>query len=56
MTTSLSVPKPPPVYTMTISRLTVDKLGVKLTQLTATQAAYLGVSPEGPYKSERYRY
>ena len=31
-------------------------LGVKLTQLTDDQASYLGVSREGPFKPENYRY
>jgi adenosylhomocysteinase len=39
-----------------VARLHLDKLGVKLTQLTSAQAAYIGVSPEGPYKAEYYRY
>ncbi len=39
-----------------VARLHLDKLGVKLTQLTAKQAAYIGVDVEGPYKPERYRY
>ena len=30
--------------------------GVKLTKLTEKQAAYIGVSVDGPYKPERYRY
>jgi hypothetical protein len=30
--------------------------GVKLTKLTKAQAEYLGVSPDGPYKPEHYRY
>jgi adenosylhomocysteinase len=29
---------------------------VKLTKLTKSQADYLGVAPEGPYKPEHYRY
>jgi len=29
---------------------------VKLTQLTESQAAYIGVPVEGPYKPEHYRY
>jgi adenosylhomocysteinase len=29
---------------------------VKLTRLSKDQADYLGVPPEGPYKSEHYRY
>src|SRR6476660_2347656 len=39
-----------------VARLHLDKLGVKLTKLSAKQADYLGVSPEGPYKPEYYRY
>ena len=34
----------------------LGKLGVKLTKLTKEQAAYLGVSVEGPFKPEHYRY
>jgi len=39
-----------------VARLHLDKLGVKLTELSADQAAYLAVPVEGPYKSEHYRY
>ncbi len=39
-----------------VARLHLDALGVKLTQLTETQAAYLGVPVEGPYKPDHYRY
>jgi adenosylhomocysteinase len=39
-----------------VARLHLDKLGVKLTKLTAAQAAYLGVPLEGPYKTDQYRY
>ncbi len=39
-----------------VARLHLDKLGVKLTQLTEEQAEYIGVPPEGPYKPEHYRY
>jgi adenosylhomocysteinase len=39
-----------------VARLHLDALGARLTQLTAEQAAYIGVSVEGPYKSEHYRY
>ena len=38
------------------ARLHLDKLGVKLTQLTADQAQYLGVPVEGPFKPDHYRY
>ena len=39
-----------------VARLHLDKLGVKLTTLTDKQAAYIGVSVDGPFKSDRYRY
>jgi adenosylhomocysteinase len=39
-----------------VARLHLDKLGVKLTTLTPHQSDYLGVSAEGPYKPEHYRY
>ena len=39
-----------------VARLHLDKLGVKLTELSEEQAAYIGVKPEGPYKPEHYRY
>lgn len=39
-----------------VARLHLEKLGVKLTTLTAAQADYLGMSVEGPYKPEHYRY
>jgi adenosylhomocysteinase len=39
-----------------VARLHLGKVGAKLTQLTADQAKYLGVSVEGPYKPEMYRY
>ena len=39
-----------------VARLHLEQLGVKLTKLTDEQAAYIGVSPEGPYKPEHYRY
>jgi adenosylhomocysteinase len=39
-----------------VAFLHLDKLGVKLTQLTSKQADYLGVSKTGPYKPEHYRY
>jgi adenosylhomocysteinase len=50
------------VYTLSkqldekVARLHLDALGVRLTQLTPDQAAYLGVPVEGPYKSDHYRY
>ena len=39
-----------------VARLHLDKLGVKLTKLTSKQAAYIGVSVDGPYKPDHYRY
>lgn len=39
-----------------VARLHIDKLGVKLTTLTAEQAEYIGVPVEGPYKPDYYRY
>jgi adenosylhomocysteinase len=39
-----------------VARLHLDHLGVRLTQLTEEQAKYIGVSVEGPYKPEHYRY
>ena len=39
-----------------VARLHLEKIGVKLTKLTDKQAKYLGVSPDGPYKPEHYRY
>ena len=39
-----------------VARLHLDRIGVKLTELDAEQAAYIGVKPEGPFKPEHYRY
>ncbi|HAH32286.1 MAG TPA: adenosylhomocysteinase [Elusimicrobia bacterium] len=39
-----------------VARLHLEKIGVKLTKLTQDQADYIGVKPEGPYKSDHYRY
>jgi adenosylhomocysteinase len=39
-----------------VARLHLEKIGVKLTTLSARQADYLGVPVEGPYKAENYRY
>ena len=39
-----------------VARLHLAKIGAKLTKLDAEQAAYIGVSPEGPFKPEHYRY
>ena len=53
---------PTGVYTLpkhldeSVARLHLDALGVKLTELTGSQAEYLGVPVDGPYKSDQYRY
>ena len=39
-----------------VARLHLDALGVSLTELTQSQAAYIGVPVDGPYKSDKYRY
>jgi adenosylhomocysteinase len=39
-----------------VARLHLGHLGVELTELSAEQASYLGIPPEGPYKPEHYRY
>jgi adenosylhomocysteinase len=39
-----------------VARLHLDKLGVKLTELTPKQAEYIGVRPDGPFKPDHYRY
>ena len=39
-----------------VARLHLEQLGVKLTRLTKEQAEYIGVSIDGPYKSDLYRY
>lgn len=46
----------PKVLDEKVARLHLDKLGVKLTKLSQKQADYLGVSVDGPYKPEHYRY
>ena len=39
-----------------VARLHLDRIGVKLTKLAKDQADYIGVSKDGPFKSEHYRY
>jgi len=39
-----------------VARLHLDKIGVKLTQMSQKQATYIGVPMEGPYKPDHYRY
>ncbi len=52
----------PGVYTLPkhldeeVARLHLERLGANLTRLTESQAAYLGVPADGPYKPDYYRY
>jgi len=46
----------PKILDEEVARLHLNKLGVKLTELTKKQADYIGVKIKGPYKSEHYRY
>ncbi|GAA3759969.1 adenosylhomocysteinase [Spinactinospora alkalitolerans] len=46
----------PKILDEKVARLHLDALGVKLTELTKEQAAYIGVDVAGPYKSDQYRY
>jgi adenosylhomocysteinase len=39
-----------------VARLHLDKIGAKLTELRPDQAEYIGVTVEGPFKAEHYRY
>ena len=39
-----------------VAALHLDRVGAKLTKLTEEQASYIGVTPEGPFKPEHYRY
>jgi adenosylhomocysteinase len=39
-----------------VAALHLEKIGVKLTKLSAKQADYIGVAQKGPYKPEHYRY
>ena len=39
-----------------VARLHLDRIGAKLTTMTADQERYLGISAAGPYKPEHYRY
>jgi adenosylhomocysteinase len=39
-----------------VARLHLDKIGVKLTQLTEKQSTYIGVPQQGPFKANSYRY
>jgi adenosylhomocysteinase len=39
-----------------VARLHLGKLGAKLTELSSEQAAYIGVTTQGPFKADHYRY
>jgi adenosylhomocysteinase len=39
-----------------VAALHLDKVGAELTRLTPKQAEYIGVAPEGPFKTDHYRY
>ena len=39
-----------------VARLHLDRIGVKLSKLSEEQAEYIGVTPDGPFKPEHYRY
>ncbi|MCQ0969883.1 adenosylhomocysteinase [Paracoccus sp. TK19116] len=39
-----------------VARLHLEKVGARLTELSDEQAAYIGVTPQGPFKSDHYRY
>jgi len=39
-----------------VARLQLTKLGAMLTELSDEQARYIGVSKDGPYKTDTYRY
>jgi adenosylhomocysteinase len=39
-----------------VARLQLSKLGAELTELTDAQSRYIGVSKQGPYKTDHYRY
>jgi adenosylhomocysteinase len=39
-----------------VARLHLEKIGVKLTEMSKEQADYIGVNQSGPYKPEHYRY
>jgi adenosylhomocysteinase len=46
----------PKVLDEKVARIHVEALGGEVTRLTKDQAEYIGVDPEGPFKSEHYRY
>ncbi|CAM3643683.1 adenosylhomocysteinase [Paracidovorax anthurii] len=46
----------PKILDEKVARLHLKKVGAQLTELTDTQAAYIGVQKQGPYKPDTYRY
>ena len=46
----------PKILDEKVARLHLGALGARLTELTDEQAAYLGISPDGPFKPDHYRY
>ena len=52
----IGVHRLPKLFDEEVARLHLDALGVELTELTAEQAAYIGVPVAGPYKLDHYRY
>ena len=52
----LGVHRLPKVLDEKVARLHLGKMGANLTTLTKDQTEYLGVSINGPFKSEQYRY
>jgi adenosylhomocysteinase len=52
----LGVHRLPKILDEKVARLHLEQLNVHLSKLTSEQATYLGVSPEGPYKTDDYLY
>ncbi|AET38291.1 adenosylhomocysteinase Ecym_2575 [Eremothecium cymbalariae DBVPG len=46
----------PKILDEAVAKFHLDKLGVKMTKLTDVQSEYLGISQEGPFKADHYRY
>jgi adenosylhomocysteinase len=46
----------PKILDEEVARLHLEKLGVRLSRLNEKQSKYLGISPDGPYKADHYRY
>ena len=46
----------PKILDEEVARLHLDKVGAKLTKLTKSQADYISVEQNGPYKNDTYRY